>query len=231
MNPINDKFFFLKKFLSYLVPYRIEQQSGKVTPILEVTLESGKLVLNTDKVNYSYGSLGEIFERTFKQIELTKRKVNKALILGFGVGNVASLIEKSCTGSKIIGVDFDEVVIELGKKYFSTEKIKNLTVHHADAYDFILKHKDSYDLIVVDLFVDDYTPTRFSEKIIMEAIEKNLSKNGLVCFNRFVNTEKNKAYTLELIQSITAVFKQYTLKEITINDVTSWVIICDRKNN
>ena len=228
MNLTNDKLFFLKKIISYLVPYRITQQKGKNTDSLEVSLESGQLVLNTKKVNYSFGSLHHIFKNTFHHIKLSQRKISKALILGFGVGDVALQIKKNCGNCEIVGVEIDEAVIELGKKYFNTEKIKKLSLHCADAYDFMLNHNDCYDLIVVDLFIDDITPLKFSEKKFVAAIQKNLAENGLVCFNRFVNTEKNMSDTNALIHSITEVFKQYTIKEMKLNGVTNWMVICNR---
>ena len=63
----------IKNIASYVYPLIVEQCSGNVSPYLEVNLVNGKYVLDTAKVNYSYGSLYKIFDQTFHKFNLKSR--------------------------------------------------------------------------------------------------------------------------------------------------------------
>jgi spermidine synthase len=105
--------------------------------------------------------------------------------LGLGGGTVAKLANKYWPKSEIDGVEIDSVMVELGKKYLG---LSNTKVVIQDAYEFIKKNKEIYDLVIVDLYVGDKFPKKFEE----ESFLKLLTKNKLVILNRLYFGEKRK---------------------------------------
>lgn len=198
---MKKRFSFLIKLYSYILDYIIDKRVGKISSELEVVVENGRLVLNARNVNYSYGSLYDLFHVTFKQLHFNDRKINTALILGFGAGSIASLLtetfHKDCY---ITGVDADEVVIELAKKHFNIERFKKLKIYVDDAYQFVLNSKEKYDLIAVDIFIDNYTPPHFSDTIFLSKFVNILSPSGLICYNRMASNPKARKEADDLLQ-------------------------------
>ena len=83
------------------------------------------------------------------------KKAKKILIIGGGDGAVAEEVLKYNYVRKIDLVDIDKEVVDLSKKYF--KKINNnslvnkkLNLFYEDAFKFIDKNQNSYDLIIAD---------------------------------------------------------------------------------
>lgn len=226
---LNKKHSFLTTLSSYISPCLIEQRKGQITPYLEVVLDSGKLLLNTSHVNYSYGSLHNIFHKTFKKLNVRERKIENVLILGFGAGSIASLLtdtlHKSCS---ITGVEADKVVIELAKKYFNISRVKKLTIHETDAYNFVLNCTEKYDLIAVDIFIDDQTPQKFSDDQFLSAISNLLTPSGIICYNRMIAASKSEKQEDELIKSFNQLIGPNSIMKYYNGGRTNWMIVHDR---
>jgi spermidine synthase len=68
----------------------------------------------------------------------------------------------------------------------STSQIE---LHCADAAAFVLSDKEKYDLIVVDIFIDDAVPTLFETEDFLKALKNLLADKGLVMYNRMAQNE------------------------------------------
>ena len=79
-------------FTSFLSPAKLEERKGEVTPQLEIYLSNGRHILDSARVNYSFGGLHAVFRKAFSQFNIRERDINSALILGFGAGSVASIL-------------------------------------------------------------------------------------------------------------------------------------------
>jgi len=139
--------------------------------------------IQVNNLTQSGGIVEEIWKETLRKIK--KEKIGSVLILGLGGGTVAKLIKKYWPKSKITGVEIDLIMVELGKKYLG---LKNTKTTIQDAYEFIEKNKEAFDLVIVDLYIGDKYPSKFEE----ERFLKLLTKNKLVIFNRLYFGEKRK---------------------------------------
>ena len=172
------------------------------------------MVLNAPHTNYSFGSLHEVFRNAFQQIHPDFQKINDVLILGFGAGSVARILqtENRCTG-RITGVEVDATVIALARKYFRLDRVKNLDLHITDAADFISVDKNHYDLIVIDLFFDHRTPEKFLTAGFLKCLQEHLLPRGIILFNyllydfeareKHIEFEKNFRHFFQQIQKLT----------------------------
>ncbi len=151
---------------------------------LEVIRRNNRLVLNAPHANYSFGTLHEVFRNAFRQLDIDYRQIKSILILGFGAGSVAWILqkEKYCS-CHITGVEIDEEVIALAKEHFRLDDLGNLNLHIEDAAEFLSKETKQYDLIVVDLFLDHRTPEKFLTAGFLKALSGHLQLRGVVLFN------------------------------------------------
>jgi len=82
------------------------------------------------------------------------------LLLGLGTGSNARLINKLYPQAQITAVEIDPGMVEIAREYCGLDKVKNLQIIIADAFDFALDMKTNYDLILVDCFDGKYIPTK-----------------------------------------------------------------------
>src|SRR3954471_6764919 len=75
---------FFKFISSFIYPVTVERTSSALNPLLEVRIENGKYVLNSEHANYSFGSLHRIFKRAFKMTRIGDKEIKNVLLLGFG---------------------------------------------------------------------------------------------------------------------------------------------------
>lgn len=198
---------FWKKILSWVYPFNIETTKSSVSNSLEVNLQYGILVIDTKEANYSYGNLHFVFQEAISSLSLSHQKKYKVLILGFGAGSIANiLINEQYLNCTITGIELDEKIIELSKKYYNPNIFSNSEIIIQDAFEFIKTNKESYDLVFVDIFIDTNIPKDFQSIIFLEKVKKALNDNGQVLMNSMSNTDdliNNWETTFDELEAIT----------------------------
>jgi spermidine synthase len=175
----------LRKLLSYIIPIKIFKTKSTLSKTLEVTWANGELVLDSENTNYSYGSLQRILRKGLMHFGFEKiAKMQHILVLGVAGGSVIkTLVDEIQYEGKITGVDIDSKIIEIANEYFQLNKIKNLDIVIDDAFEFVLKTKDKYDLVIIDIFQDTTMPSFLFEKFFIDRICFLLNNKGIVLFN------------------------------------------------
>jgi spermidine synthase len=183
----------LKKLFSYFIPINIYKKNSSVSQKLEVTWNNGQLVLDSKNTNYSYGSLQRILRKGLQYIGFERiRGFENILVLGVAAGSVIkTLAEEIQVKGKITGVEIDSAAIEIANKYFDLDKIQNLNIVIDDAFEFVLKTKEKYDLIIIDIFRDTEMPNFLFEDFFINRINFLLNVNGFILFNTMTLTKKN----------------------------------------
>lgn len=189
----------LAKFFSYFIPINVVKKNSSVSNTLEVTWNNGELVLDSKNTNYSYGSLQRILRKGLKYIGFERiRKFENILVLGVAGGSVIkTIVHEIKFKGKITGVEIDKDVVEIANKYFKLNEIKNLELIVDDAFEFVLKTKDKYDLIIIDIFQDTTMPNFLFEDFFINRINFLLNVNGFILFNTMVINEKNRIRNLD----------------------------------
>jgi spermidine synthase len=181
----------LKYFLSFILDVKIETTESILNPFLQVVIRNGRLLLNTYNANYSYGSLQDAFRFVFKKIKIEDKKIKDILVLGFGCGSVAALFN-GYKNVEITGVEADEKVLALYEKYFIEEITSELILVEAFSEDYVTTITKTYDLIIVDVFIDIEIPSSIKESSFYKPLQNRLNKNGILIFNFIVLNEKEQ---------------------------------------
>ena len=184
----------LRKLFSYILPVNINKSNSSISKTLEVTWNNGKLVLDSKNTNYSYGSLQRILRKGLHYIGFERiRGFQSVLILGVAGGSVIkTLVDEIGFKGKITGVEIDKEIIDIANEYFHLNKIKNLAIIIDDAFEFVQKTKENYDLIIIDIFEDTEMPNFLFEDFFINRVNFLLNVNGFILFNTMISTESNK---------------------------------------
>ncbi|WP_333693876.1 spermidine synthase [Flavobacterium sp.] len=183
-----------KKIISYLYPINLYKTTSEISKTLEITLVNGQLVMDSQNTNYSYGSLQRILRKGLLAIGVDKiTPMQHILVLGVAGGSVVkTLTEEFEYKGKITGVEYDEAVINLAESYFHLNKIPNFNLIHHEAFEFVLKTKLKYDLIIIDIFQDIHMPSFLFENFFQDRLVDILNPNGFLLFNTMLlNTAQN----------------------------------------
>lgn len=162
--------------------------NGRVTVIKSLAFGTYLQVAN---LTQSGGIIVDIWSKTLKKIKNRKSKVRNSLILGLGGGSLVKVLQKLWPETKIVGIDIDQVMVDLGKKYLGLSD-KSIEIQIGDAFDF-LKSKSrtaKFDLILIDLYVGDNFPEKFENDRFIRLTKTLLNKSGFVIFNRLYYGEK-----------------------------------------
>ncbi|MDQ3101124.1 MAG: fused MFS/spermidine synthase [Bacteroidota bacterium] len=183
----------LRRALSYLWPVPIRNISS-ATGKLQVRWENGHKVLNSKHGNQSFGSLHEVWRRTFKTIELADRNFNSVLLLGLGGGSVIHIIRDELKMEiPITVIEIDPIMFRLAKDEFGLNTYKHITVIQGDAIVQLHSLKKRYDLIVIDLFNDLDMARGVETNGFAHALRDRCTDGGLICFNTVSHSVQSAA--------------------------------------
>jgi len=218
----------VRKFFSYFIPINIYRKNSPISKSLEVSWNNGELVLDSKNTNYSYGSLQRILRKGLKYIGFERiRNFESILVLGVAGGSVIkTLSEEIKFKGKITGVEIDENVITIANQYFDLNKIPNLEIIIDDAFEYVLRTKEKYDLIIIDIFEDTNMPNFLFQDFFIQRINSLLNLNGFILFNTMViNTQQEERnliykskfggdYSLRMYPKIEVHNELFTIKKL-----------------
>ena len=194
----------IQKLFSYLYPIKIFKKKSTRSKVIEVTWANGELVLDSENTNYSYGSLQRILRYGLRNIGYDKvLEMDHILVLGVAGGSVIkTLVDEINYKGKITGVEIDPDMIQIANQYFNLNEIKQLEIIIDDAFEFVLKTKDRYNLIIIDIFEDTNMPNFLFEKFFSERVCFLLKNQGFILFNTMILDEahnvRNRKYITEI---------------------------------
>ena len=218
----------IKKIFSYIIPIKIYETKSSFSKSIEVTWTNGELVLDSENANYSYGSLQRILRLGLKNIGYEKIvPMNHVLVLGVAGGSVIkTLVDEIKYKGKITGVEIDPEIIKIANTYFKLDEVKNLEIVIDDAFEFVLKTKAKYDLIIIDIFQDTTMPNFLFETFFVNRICFLLRSRGFILFNTMILNEtqntRNQKYVSEFYEN------QFKIKTIPRIEVHNELIVIEK---
>ncbi len=217
-----------KYWLSYLYDIHIESRESEINDFLNLVLSKGRLQLYTENAIYSFEDLYDNFFSTFKQFNFDLLpKEAEVLILGYGMGSIPVMLEKKFHRKyNFTGIELDEEIIDLANRYIIPKLSSPHQIIFGDAQNFIQITEEKYDLIIIDLFINDIIPTQFEKKPFLELLPDRLNENGVILFNRLANDSFTKKQAKIFLSEI---FKPIFNKADRLIIDDNWIIFSDKR--
>lgn len=207
------------KWLSHLIDVPIVRTSTSQNPELQLALSRGQWKLTTQGAIYSYGIYYSNFRDSFRILHKQLEDAGNCLVLGFGMGSVVLLLEREFKRPwTILAVEHDKTIIELFTKYQQASLESKVSFLELDAAHLPQSTQDSYDLICVDLFEDQFVPDFAQSTSYLLHLKSMLSVKGTLIFNRLAENEKDlKQNELFFSRAFSVVFPQAAILKLAAN--------------
>lgn len=117
-------------------------------------------------------------------------EMEKILILGLGGGTIAHLISRNYPGVEITSVEYDEVMVDVAKKFFNVDSIPNHTIISEDALRVVVEPEENgmspgcFDCLIVDVLNGDKYPDLGKTGNFISAVKRLVRSGGMVVFSR-----------------------------------------------
>jgi len=183
-----------KKLWSYVADVHLESQSSTINPSLHLVLVKGRLQLCTENSIYSFEDKYDNFYKSFAKIlEKGQWHYQHVLILGFALGSIPKMLEHSFKlNLNYTAVEIDDVIVDMVSDYVIPKLSSPVQLINADARQFVEVHDDTYDLICIDLFLDDIIPDKFKTKLFLQRVKRLMNEDGLVLYNMLGDYESDQ---------------------------------------
>ena len=179
----SDSFAFWQNDLSY--------EGESIYNYLQVSEDDRRVILSTNVlfgVQSLYmkdgGLTGMYYDYAMAAPLMLKDKPTDqmdVLILGMGTGTYATQCRKYFGDMNIEGVEIDEKITDLSRKYFSLSEDVPVTTYDGRA--FLNASQKAYDVIMVDAYQDITIPFQMSSKEFFELVKSHLKDDGVMVVN------------------------------------------------
>jgi len=148
--------------------------------------------------------LTHIWKTGLKNLIPKAFKPKSVLLLGLGGGSNAKLVSRFYKDAKITAVEIDSGMVDIARKFYRLDKIKNLEIVIGDALDYVMNLPETpkFDIVLVDCFVGKYIPKKFEN---LEFVAKLKTCSRFVLINRIYYQEHHEA-TMSFVRSLASKF-------------------------
>lgn len=172
------------RLLSYLVEIPVSKHSSQYSPQLKLSLYQGRYMLSVNQVVYSFEDKYSSFSKALQHIKGHIPQVQHLLVLGYGLGSIPAILYKQHgVTPHITAVDVDPVILQLAQEYSPLPENAEVDYIAQDAMNFMESNQKLYDLITIDLFIDDEVPLPFRSPEFISKLTDRLSPGGMVLFS------------------------------------------------
>lgn len=200
-----------------MFPHTVHISSSAYNHRIEVREFAGEKYLNVDGVEQSGSDIQKMFEQSLELFPFPI-DITSILVLGVGGGGVIKLLRLWFPDAYIDAVDIDEEMLTISQQYFGLSEYKNITFITADAKKFVAKHKKTYDLVIVDLYIGDRFPAFQISPAFYINLKKSLVPQGAVLMN-FQGTDNYQEARDTLNHFIGKIFTTVRIKKLRRNQL------------
>lgn len=150
--------------------------------------------------------LGQIVNSLKERVE-DPGTIKRVLILGMGGGTMAYLLSKTFPGVEIVSVEYDEIMVDVAKRFFNLDATPNHRVIVDDALKVVVEPEEfdislgSFNVLIVDIFNGEKYPDLAKTGNFIGAIKRLVAPGGHLIFNR-VYTEEHQEDVNTFIQGV-----------------------------
>lgn len=208
---------------SWIRPRVLADVSTPHNPRLAVVEANGKRRLDGRSVNYSHGTLHEMLRETFESLDLRRRTIRTALLLGFGGGSAVELLRAEHGLDPLFtAVDVDAQVFELARRWFGFTDDARVAFVVADAAFHVRSERVQHDFVLVDAFVDDRVPPALHTRTFLRTVGERVAPGGLLVFNTLVDAPDTRRDADDVLAAARAELAGVRTLDVGQNRVVVW---------
>jgi len=113
----------------------------------------------------------------------------RILMIGLGAGSISTYLARAMRQAQIDVVELDPGVIAAGKEYFGLRETDKVHFIESDGRVYLNRHKDTYDLILLDAFRELGVPFHMLTREFYALVKAHLNPGGAVASNVVANTK------------------------------------------
>jgi len=134
------------------------------------------------------------------------------LVLGNGTGTFAMQCERYFANATVEGVEIDEKITALAKKYFELSDSVKVTTYDGRA--FLNAVDKRYDVIMVDAYQDITIPFQMSSVEFFTLVRDHLTEDGVMVVNMNMKGKRKDGISSYLSDTIAQVFPQVHIFDV-----------------
>jgi len=179
------RFWTFWKLLSFIVDVPVADGIDSQGNVIQLTLRKGQFLLTSPKMIYSYGSRYEVLKQAYEFFDVYGMKPVSVLFLGSGiVSGVQLLNSHGIVPDVAMLVEKEPLICQWLKSFVRPFlRAKNVELVCSDAVQAVKDLKQLFDLIVVDLFVDDVVPEFVGTETFLRNVVRLIANDGLAIIN------------------------------------------------
>jgi spermidine synthase len=157
---------------------------GKVQSLLKMSFQWKGWYFHESAINLADADdLPMLYSRTVSLAAIYPQEIRHVLVLGLGGGAIPFYLARFLPDATIDSVELDPGVIDAAKKYFGLRETERFHLIAGDGRVYLNRHRDLYDIIVLDAFSGSYIPFHMMTKEFYQLIRVHLAPHGVVAVN------------------------------------------------
>jgi len=124
-----------------------------------------------------------VYTRIMSAGLLYPETTGRVLMIGLGAGSVSTYLARAMPEVRIDVVEIDPGVIATAKKYFGVQESDRLRIIEGDGRVYLNRHKELYDLILVDAYRELGVPFHLLTKEFYALVKERLAPGGAMAAN------------------------------------------------
>ncbi len=165
-------------------------------------LEFGDELIQTeidlDRADY----LPESFSRAMLAGVLFTKMPKRVLLAGTGGGSTARYFASRFPDVQGDAVELSGAIIDLAKDYFDCPYTGNWSLIQADIREYVKQCPYRYDLIVMDIAIEQHTPLWLVEQTFLQHCRALLTQQGHIAINLIVKDAQDFLNTLAMVRQV-----------------------------
>lgn len=157
---------------------------GKVQSLLKMSFQWKGWFFHESAVNLvDPDDLPMLYGRTVSLAAIFPQDIKRVLVLGLGGGAIPVYLGRFLPNATIDSVELDPGVIDVAKKYFGLRETDRFHLIENDGRVFLNRHREPYDIIVVDAFTGSYIPFHMMTREFYQLVRDRLAPHGVAAVN------------------------------------------------
>lgn len=184
---------------SYYGNVKVVEYAGSRFQTRELMIDGlvqGGIDQKTGQSVYEYAYLLEMLPLAIKP------EAQSVLIVGLGAGVIAARLQQR--GIDVEAIDIDPVVVAMAEKHFNLRLKRPVVVE--DARYFLAQEGRRYDIIIMDAFSGDSTPSHLLTREALERVKARLTPDGIMAINVIGDTRAGPLLSPAIVSTMQTQF-------------------------